>query len=96
MCSCESEVELSRWRCECTSRTAEAEAGGGGGGGTSGKMPVGEVSMWMGVACRERPAEEEKAEVLCSGADALRVTAVWWSPTCMDDEGCCGCCCCMM
>ena len=36
----------------------------------------GDVSIWMGEACRERPAEEEKAEVLCSGADALRVTAV--------------------
>ena len=34
------------------------------------------MSIWMGEACRERPAEEEKAEVLCSGADALRVTAV--------------------
>ena len=37
--------------------------------------------MWMGAACSERPAEDENAAVLCSGADAFRVTAVWslWS-----------------
>ena len=46
--------------------------------------------MWMGAAWRERPAEEEKAAVLCSGADALRVTAVW---SCIEDGGggCCEC-----